>query len=113
PSLLLPRTAQVHPLLTFGPSPPMTGAGTTASADPCHLNRPSSGGLPLLWLGDRSPQISALAFPAPQPDLPLCPLMAWTSWSFAHSSERTASHRVRVPLVADLPPASFRPHLAM
>ena len=83
-----------------------------ASADPCRLSRFSRSGLPLLWPGDRSPQIRTLAFLAPQPDLPLGPLMAWTSWSLAHSSERTASHRVRVPLVAILPPACFGPRLA-
>lgn len=82
-----------------------------ASADPCRLSRLSRSGLPLLWPDDRSPQISTLTFLAPQPDLPLCPLMAWTLWSFAHASERTASYRVRVPLVANLPPASFGPRL--
>ena len=111
PSLRIPRTAQVHPLLTFSPSQPMTGVGTTASADPCRLSRLSQGGLPMLWPDGRSPQISALTFPAPWPDLPLCPLMARTSWLLAHSSGRTASHRVRVPPGAVLPPASFGPRL--
>jgi hypothetical protein len=84
-----------------------------ASADPCRLNRVSQRGLPLVWPGGRSPQIRALTFPAPWPDLPLCPLMAWTSWFLAHSSGRTASYRVRVPPGAVLPPASFGPHLAV
>jgi hypothetical protein len=62
---------------------------------------------------DRSPQVRTLTFPAHPPNLLLCPLMDWTSWYLAHSSERTASYQVRVPQVAGLPPASSGPHLTV
>jgi len=83
-----------------------------ASADPCRLCRPFRGGLPVVWPGDRSPQIRTLAVPASLPDLPLRPLMARTSRLLARSSRLTASYRVRVPQVAVLPPASSGPRLA-
>ena len=87
--------------------------GTMASADSCCLSPASQSGLPsnCQRLGNRSPQIRALAIPASLPDLPLRPLMAWTSWFVAHSSGLTASYRVRVPQVAVLPPASSGPRL--
>jgi len=34
-----------------------------ASADPCRLSRPFRGGLPVVWPGNRSPQIRTLAIP--------------------------------------------------
>jgi hypothetical protein len=85
-----------------------------ASADPCRLSPVSQPRLPsnVQRPGNRSPQIRALTIPAYLPDLPLCPLMAWTSWLHAHSSGLTASYRVRVPQVAVLPPASSGPRLA-
>ena len=105
-----PGTSTVRPF----PAHTCDLTGTMASADPCRLSPASQPGLPSTYqrLGNRSPQIRALAVPASLPDLPLCLLMAWTSWLVAHSSRLTASYRVRVPQVAVLPPASFRPRLA-
>ena len=99
--------------LPFSPSRffPAT-LGTMASADSCRLSPVLRQELRLAPHDDRSPQIRTLTFSAHLPDLRLCPLMAWTSWYLAHSSERTASYRVRVPQVAGLPRASFRPCLA-
>ena len=100
--------------LPFSPSRffPAT-LGTMASADSCHLSLVLRRELRLAPRGDRSPQIRTLTFSAHLPNLRLCPLMTWTSWYLAHSSERTASYRVCVPQVAGLPGASFRPHLAV
>ena len=84
-----------------------------ASADSCRLSPISQLELRATSapLDSRSPQIRTLTFPAHLPDLLLCSLMTWTSCYWAHSSELTASYRVCVPQVADLPRASFRPHL--
>ena len=85
--------------------PRLTPVASTRPHDQtCHLRRP----------GNRSPQVSALAFPASLPHLPHQPLTCFglrCSWPARPTD--TASHEVRVPQVAGLPPASSRPHLTV
>ena len=113
-----PQTSRAESLASPASSPPVTTtADNTGARLGIHFSAgllASRPGLPSNYqrLGNRSPQIRALAIPAHLPDLPLCLLMAWTSWFNAHSSRLTASYRVRVPQVAVLPPASSGPRLA-
>jgi hypothetical protein len=54
----------------------VTPSTTSASADFCRFNLTSQSGLPLPRPGDRSPQVSALTFPAHRPHLLLRLLVA-------------------------------------
>jgi hypothetical protein len=68
--------------------------GTMASADPCRLSPVSQPGFsaglaihrPMPWR-QVSPDKKHRRSPHTRPDMPPRPLMAWTSWFVAHSSE--------------------------
>ena len=99
-------------LFDVRPFPP-DGSGTSASADSCQFSLISQSGFPVFRSNGRSPQIRTLTFSASLSHLLLRPLIAWASLLLANSPSLTASYRLLVHQVADLPPASSRPHLAV
>ncbi len=123
PSSSVPRATQVPVPLYVRPFPLGSEAVLWPRLTPATSTRPHDQACHLRWLGDRSPQVSALAFPASLPHLPHQPLTYFGLR--CHRPARptvVASHEVRVPLrrspesfgqVAGLPPASSRPHLTV
>jgi hypothetical protein len=114
PSSSVPRSTQVPVPLYGGRFPLDSETVLWPRLTPATSPRPHDQACHLRWLGDRSPQVSALAFPASLPHLPHQPLTYFGLRCFwpARPTD-TASHEVRVPQVAGLLPASSRPHLTV
>jgi len=93
----------------FGPSH-LDGGGTMASADFCRLSLTSRSGLPFPAWRQTSPGKNA-DFPCTP--APFTALALGRIGLRCYSPTRPASqpHRVRVPQVTGLPPASSRPRL--